>query len=281
MIKYTTLFFLVLLLCSCGGNQYGKASYSSAPTIINVSEYDPKEKQRSGRSYTPLDQSALKANGSLGLIARCAKGSHIDTKCADFLVGAERQGMIIGSYYYVLPGESAKVQAHRYINRLRQIKSNRGLTSDKILMVADMHTKLQPSVMVSFIKEVRQLTGVYPVVYIENSSTIRARLRSATSSQKSTLRKCPYWLALYSNTHNGLKTPQQLTDASDVWSTWAMWQYGGVWWENGRSKPHHYRGGSWRTPKYFGNLDRPIERNGFNGSTQQLYAFWDKHSWRW
>lgn len=277
----TASFLSSVLFSSCGGSDFGKVSYSAAPKVINVSEYDPKEKQRPGRSHQPLEQSALKANGSLGLIARCAKGRHIDTKCADFLVGAERQGMLLGTYYYVLPGESAKAQAQRYINRLRSIKASRGLSSERVLLVADMHTQLQPSAMVTFIKEVRSLTGVYPVVYLENSSTIRRRLRAASPSQKATLRSCPYWLALYTDQYNGLETPRQLTEASGVWSSWAMWQYGGVWWENGASKPHHYRRGNWRTPKYFGNLDRPIERNGFNGSTRELYAFWHKHSWQW
>ena len=48
---------------------------SSAPHIINVSEYDPKERQRSGSYYTPNDLTALRRNGALGLIARCGKGN--------------------------------------------------------------------------------------------------------------------------------------------------------------------------------------------------------------
>ena len=81
---------VTLLLPSCG--EYGKVSYGKSPKIINVSGYDPKEKQRAGRSYSPSDQSALKANGAHGLIARCAKGPELDHKCADFLAGADRHG---------------------------------------------------------------------------------------------------------------------------------------------------------------------------------------------
>ena len=51
---------VTVLFSSC--SEYGKVSYGQSPKIINVSHYDPKEKQRSGRSYTPSDQSALKAN---------------------------------------------------------------------------------------------------------------------------------------------------------------------------------------------------------------------------
>lgn len=271
----------LIALPSCSSPEYGKVSYSSAPKVINVSEYDPKEKQRRGSSYTPLNQAALKKNGSLGLVARCGKGAHIDTKCADFLVGAERQGMLLGTYYYLLPESNPTALADQYIARLRQIKQSRGLKTKKVLLAADIHTKCQTWQIVAYLKRIKQLTGVTPVVYLENSDTIRRTLNGATSSQKRFLRQHPYWLALYSNKHAGLETPQKLANATGVWDTWAMWQYGGVWWKNGRSNPHNYRGGSWKTPKYFGSLSQPTERNGFNGSRSAFYSFWDRHSWAW
>lgn len=270
---------LPIIFSSC--SQYGKVSYSESPKIINVSHYDPKEKQRSGRSYSPSDQSALKKNGALALIARCGKGPVLDTKCADFLAGAERQAMLLGSYYYLLPGTSPTYHADRFVNRLLEIKSSHGLRTGSILLVADIHTQCSAAEMVAFVQRIKQRTGIYPVVYLENSSTIRRTLNNATRAQKSVLRECPYWLALYTNTNPGLKTPLKLTKASGVWSDWCMWQYGGVWWQNGRSIPHHYRGGNWRTPKYFGVLDRPIERSGFNGNTEQFYNFWKRRAWAW
>jgi GH25 family lysozyme M1 (1,4-beta-N-acetylmuramidase) len=271
-------FVFVFLSCS---QEYGKVSYSAAPKVINVSEYDPKERQRNGSSYTPLNQSALKKNGALGLIARCGKGDHIDNKCADFLVGAERQGMLLGTYYYLLPDSNPTALADKYIARLRQIKRSRNLQTRKILLAADIHTQCQAWQIVAYLKRIKQLTGVTPVVYLENSDSIRRTLNNASASQKRFLRQHPYWLALYSSGYSGLETPQKLANASGVWGSWAMWQYGGVWWENGGSKPHHYRGGSWRTPKYFGNLSQPTERNGFNGSKAALYRFWNRHSWAW
>ena len=271
---------LITLLCvSC--SEYGKVSYGQSPKIINVSHYDPKEKQRAGRSYSPLNQSALKANGTHAMIARCGKGPVLDTKCSDFLVGAERQGFLLGSYYYLLPGTSPIYHADRFINRLLEIKNSRGLRTDRILLVADMDTRCTAAEMVAFVQRIKQRTGKYPVVYLENSSTIRRTLNNATHVQKAILRQCPYWLALYSSKNVGLETPQKLANASGVWSDWCMWQYGGVWWQNGRSVPYNYRGGSWRTPKYFGNLDRPIERSGFNGSTAELYTFWNNRAWTW
>lgn len=270
---------LPVLFSSC--SEYGKVSYRESPKIINVSHYDPKEKQRAGRSYSPLDQSALKANGAHAMIARCAKGPELDRKCADFLVGAERQRMLLGSYYRLLPESDPVYHADRFLSRLREIKASRGLRTPQILLVVDADVHSSAAQIVRFVSRIKERTGKYPVVYLENGDAIRRTLQNATRSQKSVLRQCPYWLALYSNNHTGLETPAKLAKASGVWSTWCMWQYGGVWWKNGRSRPYNYRGGNWRTPRYFGNLDRPVERSGFNGSTEALYAFWQRQSWAW
>ena len=74
-------------------------SLGAMPQIINVSAYDPKEKQRSGVSYSERDVSALRANGASGLIARAGKGGNLDEKCATFLASADRAGMLPGVYY--------------------------------------------------------------------------------------------------------------------------------------------------------------------------------------
>lgn len=274
---------LVSLLTSCA-NPYGKVSYEDAPIVLNVSAYDPKERQRSGVGYTPLDQSALKRNGGLGMIARCGKGLEVDSKCADFLVGAERQGMKLGAYYFVRANVGATRQADRFISILRGIKQRRDLKTDRILLVGDIDTKCTPGQIITFIDRVEELTGIVPVIYLENSKDLIARLSSAPERQKRQIRRAPYWLALYSDYNAAqphIKTPADLTKAYGIWDTWAMWQYGGVLWENRRSAPKVYRNGAWPASKYFGNLDRPMERNAFNGSKAELNAFWRKHSWAW
>ncbi len=279
--SYATLFLLTALILLNSCNPYGEVSYRESPKIINVSSYDPKEVQRSGGSYSPLNQAALKRSGALGQIARCSKGSALDSKCSDFLVGAERQGLLLGTYHYLTPYSSATAQADRYIARLRRIQSSRGLRTDKIMLVGDIDANCSVPHMIRFIDRIKSLTGTYPMIYIENGELIRSRLRRATSSQKRTLRKCPYWLALYSDNYPGIPTPKSLIKATKVWKTWALWQYGGVEWERGRSRPKHYSAGSWKTPRYLSGLNRPIERNGFNGSRKELYALWDRYAWDW
>jgi GH25 family lysozyme M1 (1,4-beta-N-acetylmuramidase) len=266
----------ILVLNSCGGG-YGRVGLSDAPKVVNVSSYDPKERQRSGDSFSEHNVSALKRNGAHGLIARCGKGLVLDDKCADFLSAASRSGMMLGTYYFVLKTSSPTRQADQYIARLRQIAAQRGLTGRRILLVGDFDTKSSPADLVAFIDRVEQLTGVLPVVYLENSAQLRSSLRNATPAQKRRIRQCPYWLALYSH-RSGFHTPKHLMRAYDIWDHWAMWQYGGVEW-SGRSVSKHFSHGPWKSPTYFGSMDRPLEHNAFNGNVKELYKFWAEHSW--
>jgi len=269
---------LPILLNSCGGGGYGRMPLSDAPKVVNVSSYDPKEKQRPGDSFSPTDVSALKRNGSHGLIARCGKGLALDEKCADFLASADREGMMLGTYYFMLRGANPERQAEQYVGRLKQISAERGLSGRKVLLVGDVDTKSSPAEVVAFIKRVHALTGVYPVIYLENSDRLRASLRNASHSQKEVMRECPYWIALYSN-GSGFETPEDLMKAYGVWDEWAMWQYAGVEW-HGRSVAKHYNHEPWRSPEFFGSMDRPLEHNAFNGDEDDLREFWAEHSWQ-
>src|SRR6478609_3110917 len=148
---------LPMLLNSCGGGSssggsriygrsYGRVSFSDAPKVVNVSSYDPKEKQRPGESFSSNDVSALRRNGAHGLIARCGKGLVLDDKCANFLMAAERQGMMLGTYYFVLKTSSPIAQADQYIDRLRQIAPGR-----RVLLVGDFDNKSSAADLVAFI----------------------------------------------------------------------------------------------------------------------------------
>lgn len=270
----TGLLFVSALLTGCGG--YGRVGLVEAPKIVNVSSYDPKEKQRAGDSYSTSDVSALQKNGALGLIARAGKGRNLDDKCADFLAAANRQGMRLGTYYFVLRGIDPVWQADQYVNRLHQIASTRNLKNREILLVGDFDTKSRPADLVAFINRIEQRTGKLPVIYLENSGPLRSVLSSARSEEKRRIRECPYWLALYSH-QTGFRTPNQLRKAYGIWGDWAMWQYAGVEWE-GRSVPKVYHHGPWKSPRYFGTMDRPLEHNAFNGSIDELGIFWSRHS---
>lgn len=246
------------------------------PTIINVSAYDPKERQRNGVSYSEHNVSALRANGASALIARAGKGGNLDEKCGNFLASADRAGMLPGVYYRLQTHVDAVKQADQFIARAQSLARSRSWNAPSLLLCGDFDAKSRLSDIVRFMNRVEDRTGVVPVAYLENSAHLKSLLSSADSGTKSTLRRMPYWLALYSHT-NGAENPSALLRQYGVWSSWAMWQYGGVDWERGRSQPKVYSNGSYRFSRYFGNMDRPLERNVFNGSQGALQSFWQRH----
>lgn len=293
--RHTLSIFLLLLatsLIGCASTaSVDKKGYGSAPQVINVSSYDPKERQREGISYSPDNLSALKRNGVLGLIARTSKGTVTDSKAARFLKAADREGMLLGAYHFVTTGTSAVRQADRFVERVRGIVSSKKIRAQKILLVGDFDSRTKVENMVAFLKRVEQRTGARPVVYLENADSLKLELRDAEAETKRFLQRFPYWLALYSHVDDGKSifsadrplTPEVLLKQYDVWDSWSLWQYGGVEWNRrrGRSVAKHYSYGKFRSPEYFGNLDRPMERNIFNGSVTELRAFWERNAWVW
>ena len=287
-MKIPLLFLAPLLLASCGGGGgFGGTSVAGSPAVLNVSGWDPKECQCNGERFSEHDVSAPKRNGAHGLIARSAKGPLLDEKFGSFLKSTDRQGMLLGAYHFVTMDQDPAAQADSFVDRVRATARSRGISSRKILLVGDFDTASSPDRLVKFIQRVEQRTGVTPVTYLENSARLRASLSAASPAQKSVIRRSPYWIALYGPTGTersmggGNLTPDELTRQYGVWDEWAMWQYGGVIWQGGRSNAKHYSTGSWRSPRYFGNLAHPMERNVFKGDTGDLHSFWDRHGWAW
>ena len=256
------------------------------PQIINVSGYDPKERQRSGRSYSEHDVSALRANGAAGLIARAGKGGVLDNKCADFLASADRAGMLPGVYYRLQNHLGAVAQADQFINRAQALACSRNWNAPALLLCADFDAHSHLPEILRFMDRVESRTGVVPVCYLENSQHLKLLLGNADAATKAKLRRMPYWLALYSHESGAGPVfpapgdPRGLLGQYRVWSDWTFWQYGGVDWERGRSRPKVYSHGRYRFSPYFGNLDRPVERNVFNGSRASLTTFWQQHGLR-
>ena len=254
--------------------------------IINVSSWDPKERQRSGRGFSEHDVSALRSNGAKALIARAGKGGKLDEKCATFLASADRAGMMVGVYYRVQRHISPTRQADQFVARAKAIARSRSWRTPSLLLVGDYDGDLTLSQILRFMDRVEQTTGVIPVAYLENSTALKLKTRAATGKVRARLRQAPYWLALYSHSSGGGSTfpapgnPRNLVKQYGLWDDWTMWQYGGVAWENGASRAKVYSHGRYRFSKYFGNMDRPIERNVFRGSESQLRSFWQRHGMR-
>ncbi len=277
-MKFLSL-FLLLITAGC-------LLAKDPPQIINVSAYDPKEKQRAGQGYSEHDVSALHDNGACALIARAGKGGVLDTKCAAFLAAADRVEMLPGVYYRLRAEVDAVVQADQFVARAQSLARSRAWHAPALLLCADFDANSRLSDIFRFADRVEARTGVVPVAYLENSPQLKTLLSHASREDKARLRRMPYWLALYAHdsgagpVYPAPVTTQGLIDQYQVWTAWTLWQYGGVDWERGGSRPKVYHHGSWLFPPYFGTLDRPVERNVFNGSLSELQAFWQRHGLR-
>jgi GH25 family lysozyme M1 (1,4-beta-N-acetylmuramidase) len=277
-------FLLCTIFVFAVGLVFGSlAARAGRPEIINVSSFDPKEKQRAGASYSASDLSALRANGACGVVARAGKGGKLDEKCAQFLAAADRERLLPGVYYRMQTRLDAVVQADQFITRAQAIARGRSWNTPALLLCADFDADSSLSDILRFMDRVENRTGVVPVAYLENSTHLKQILSRADAATKAKLRRMPYWLALYSHesgagpVYPAPGIPENLVKQYDVWTDWTLWQYGGVDWERGRSQPKVYDYGFNRFPTYFGNLDRPVERNVFNGSVEELQKFWQRH----
>jgi GH25 family lysozyme M1 (1,4-beta-N-acetylmuramidase) len=288
MMRILLLVPLLILLCHCastdpGRSQGGGGTSGGLIDIINVSSYDPKARQREGRSYSTGDVSALRDNGARGLIARAGKGGNLDDKCSAFLASADRAGMLPGVYYRVQKHVDPVSQANQFVARARSLARSRRWSAPSLLLCGDYDGDLPLSSILKFMDRVESLTGVVPVAYLENSQELKLKMRAADRRTRDRLRRAPYWVALYSHTSGAGPifpapgNPKNLVGQYQVWSDWTMWQYGGVAWERGAARARVYSHGKYRFPPFFGNLDRPLERNVFRGSPQQLASFWKRH----
>ena len=272
---FTSLILTFANLCT--------AVRAALPQIINVSAYDPKERQRPGKSFSEHDVSALRASGASALIARAGKGGALDEKCANFLAAADRESLLPGVYYRLQTHVDAVKQADQFIARAQSLARSRSWNAPALLLCGDFDAASKLSDILRFMDRVESRTGVVPVAYLENSAHLKILLGSADAATKAKLRRMPYWLALYAHDSGAGPqfpapgNPRGLVNQYNVWPDWTLWQYGGVDWERGRSRPKVYSHDSYRFSPYFGDLDRPVERNVFNGSQASLQTFWKRH----
>jgi hypothetical protein len=160
---------LVGLLTQCGGGGGSSAGviHSGRMTqVVNVSAYDPKERQREGRSYH--------------------EHGVLDTKCANFLAAADREGMQIGAYYRLQNHIDAAAQADQFVSRMEAIARSRSWNANSILLCGDFDAKSRLSDITRFVDRVHSRTGRYPVVYLENSEHLKLLLSRARIGSRST-----------------------------------------------------------------------------------------------
>ena len=133
-MNHVTLLRSILLLLAFCIHADAAGGIAGVPQAIKVSAYDPKEKQRSGMSYSEHAVSALWENGASRLIARAGKGGNLDEKCGSLLASADRAGLLPGVYCRLHVETVA--QADRFIPRSHFLARSHNRSLDECIIVA-------------------------------------------------------------------------------------------------------------------------------------------------
>ena len=182
--------------------------------------------------------------GILGVIHKATQGAtYADPTFAANRTRIQDAGLLFGAYHFGTAGDP-DAQAQRLLS----------VAGSDTLLVLDFESNPQGASMTldeaeQFVHHIYHATGRYPGLY--SGATIKQALTAAgiTGPAQTELSKCWLWLAQYATTPLLPK----------VWSNWTLWQYTDGAAGNG---PYEVPG--------VGRCDR----DQFNGTAEQLQAFW-------
>lgn len=191
---------------------------------------------------------ALHRQGILGVIHKATQGGRYrDPELAENRKRIAAEGLLFGAYHFGVAGD-ASAQAGNLLSA----------SGPGALLVLDFEPNPQGKDMSleeaeEFVHYIHSATGHYPGLY--SGHTIKeALLRDGISRPEQTeLSKCWLWIAQYG--------PAPLIPK--IWTTWSMWQY-----TDGACGPPPY------TVEGIGRCDR----DRFNGSADELAAFWQRET---
>jgi lysozyme len=185
--------------------------------------------------------SEVAADGIVAIINKCTQGlGFVDPTYAERQTAAKAAGLLWGAYHF---GQGADgVQQAEYFLQHANAAPNDLLVLDFEQNTSGASMTLQQAE--QFVTYVQQQRGRWPVLY--GGSYLIQELGGAANS---TLSSCPLWLAAYDS------NPQ----VPPGWSAWTLWQY---------------TDGTHGNPPYSVNGVGNCDRDQFNGTLQQLQAFW-------
>lgn len=192
----------------------------------------------------------LKSDGIVGFIHKSTQGEFfVDSK---FLERAEQGlslSLLVGAYHFGVDGNVEK-QVDSFIGVLELLLSKS--SSFSILPCLDWepnpNTKegtMSLTQAIDFVECFHRRTGVYPTIY--GGYWMIEQLRN---KQVPSFSQCPLWQGYY-------KIPINI--ATSIWDSWTLWQY-----TDGKNGP---------LPHSVAGIG-PVDRNVFNGTLQELMAFW-------
>ena len=130
------------------------------------------------------------------------------------------------------------------------------------------HDYLKIAELAAIIREFRQRTGVYPVIYV-NPNWFNSRLAADphSAADRATINKCPLWTSAYKAKPN----------PAEVFRGWSIWQYAG----DSRQSSYGDFASPFEKSKYprgIPGVGSRLEMNIFKGDLSALQRFWQKHS---
>lgn len=184
-----------------------------------------------------VDFKLVKEDGILGIIHKATQGlKYVDPTYEERRKAAEEEGLLWGAYHFGVR-EEGKDQAEHFLELVRN--------DSQVLPVLDIEenggNSITPKQAEYFVNNIHEATGRLPLIY--------GSAYFLKDFAVPTLTKCPLWLARWG--------PEPLLPKG--WNNWVLWQY-----TDGQTgpEPHSVKGIG------------PCNRNKFNGTLEELKAFW-------
>jgi len=214
-------------------------------TVIDVSHY---QMYNSRRRTDSIDFHSAYVDGIRAIIHKCTQGmGSVDPTYAERVAKAKDAGILWGAYHFSLPG-SGEAQANHFLSAI----GNHGNTVMALDWEDSSAGQMSAAEAANFVTTIFDKTGKYPLLY---SRTGFINHSGATHSELETLSKCPLWLSAYSWGTTHPKLPSS-------WNKYTIWQF-----------TDNNKGHGAVPVKGIGACDRDI----FNGSEEDLQAFWTAH----
>ncbi|HWL18228.1 MAG TPA: glycoside hydrolase family 25 protein [Bradyrhizobium sp.] len=186
------------------------------------------------------DLANAKAAGFAAVIIKATEGTTIaDRNFLANLAGATRNGFLTGAYHFGEPGNGI-VQADFFLSTVNP--------TPRTLVALDFERSSSGTMTiqaaVDFVTHIKEQLGRWPVLY--GGATLKEQLNHQPNM---ILSNCPLWLAQYATT--AVLPPG--------WQQWTLWQFS----DDNSNKPENPVPGV-----------SPVDRDGFNGTAEELAARW-------
>lgn len=208
----------------------------------------------------PCDLAAFKAGGGVAYIAKATEGGDFTDKAfARLMPTLKTAGLLAGAYHFGNGNDPVK-QADHF---LRTVAPH-----PEALLILDCETSkgsfgtMSYAQAAAFVERVHAATGRWPVFYTYES-LLFASMTKASPETRTTLGRCPLWIAKYG------PPPKAMPASWGAWVDYDLWQYSSSI-DNGPADQVRYPRG---VP---GFARKSQDRSCFRGTADELAVWWKR-----